>query len=58
MYVCSVTSVMSDSLQPHGLQAASPLYPWVYPSKNTGVAWHFLLHYKCLRLLNLAENLN
>ena len=35
---CSVTSVVSDSLQPHGL-----LCPWDSPDKNTGVGCHFLL---------------
>ena len=36
-------SVMSDSLQPHGLQHASILCPWDFPSKITGVGCHFLL---------------
>ena len=37
-------SVMSDSLQPHGLQSARFLCPWDSPGKNTGVGSHFLLH--------------
>ena len=34
---------MSNSLQPHGLQPASLLYPWDSPNKNIGVACHALL---------------
>ena len=36
-------SVMSNSLQPHGLQHTRPLCPWDFPAKNTGVGCHFLL---------------
>ena len=36
-------SVMSDSLQPHGLWPARLLYPWNSPGKNTGVGSHSLL---------------
>ena len=36
-------SVMSDSLQPHGLQHTRLLCPWDFPGKNTGVDCHFLL---------------
>ena len=39
VYVCSV---MSDSLQPHGLQPARLLCPWNFPGKNTGAGCHFL----------------
>ena len=39
--VCSVTS---DSSPLHGLQPASLLCPWDFPSKNTRVGCHFLLH--------------
>ena len=35
--------VMSESLQPHGLQPARLLFPWSDPGKNTGVGYHFLL---------------
>ena len=31
------------TLQPHGMQTASFLCPWVFPGKNTGVGSHFLL---------------
>ena len=35
--------VVSDSLQPHGLQPTRLLCPWDFPGKNTGVGCHFLL---------------
>ena len=40
--VC-VSSVMSDSLQPHGVKPARLLCPWDFPGKNTGICCHFLL---------------
>ena len=40
---CQVTSVMSDSLQPHGLWPTRLLCPWDSPGKNTGVGCHALL---------------
>ena len=44
MHVCILSrSVMSDSLQPHGLQPTRPLCPWNSPGKNTGVGCHSLL---------------
>ena len=36
-------SVVSNSLQPHGLKPARLLRPWNSPGKNTGVASHSLL---------------
>ena len=36
-------SIMSDSLQPHGLWPAKLLCPWNFPGKNTGVGSHPLL---------------
>ena len=36
-------SVMSDSLQPHGLQPTRLLCPWNSPGKNIGVGCHSLL---------------
>ena len=36
-------SVISDSLQPHGLLPTRLLCPWDFPGKNTEVACHFLL---------------
>ena len=43
LHTCSVASVVSDSLWPHGLSPARLLCPWDSPSKNTGVDCHFLL---------------
>ena len=40
--VCAC-SVMSDSLQPHGLYTARLLCPWDFPGRNIGVGYHFLL---------------
>ena len=40
--VCAC-SVMSNSLQPHGLQPARLLCPWNFPGKNTGMGCRFLL---------------
>ena len=36
-------SVVSDSLQPHGLQPTRLLCPWDSPGKNSGVGCHCLL---------------
>ena len=36
-------SVMSNSLQLHGLLPARFLCPWDFPGKNTAVGCHFLL---------------
>ena len=36
-------SVVSDPLQPHGLQPARLLCQWDFPGKNTGVGCHFFL---------------
>ena len=38
-----VCSVVSDSLQPYGLQPVKLLCPWDFPGKNTGEGCHFLL---------------
>ena len=43
MYTLYVHSVMSDSLQPHGLQPTWLLCSWNFPGKNVGVGCHFLL---------------
>ena len=42
VYVC-VHSVVSDSLQTHGLYPARLLCPWNFPGKNSGVGCHCLL---------------
>ena len=36
-------SVLSEASRPHGLQPATILCSWDFPSKNTGVGCHFLL---------------
>ena len=41
--MCISRSVVSDSLQPHGLQPARFLCPWNSLGKNTGVGNHSLL---------------
>ena len=43
VHACLVTSVVSDSLQPHGPWPAGLLCSWDSPGKNTGVGCHFLL---------------
>ena len=40
LHACSVGSVMSDSLLPHGLQPTRLLCPWDSPGKNTAVGYH------------------
>ena len=45
---CSVTSVVSNTLQPHGPQPTRLLCPWDFPSKNTGLGFHALLQEICL----------
>ena len=41
MHAC-VTSVTSDSLQPHGLYPTRLLCPWDSPGKNSGMGCHAL----------------
>ena len=43
--VCEATSVVSDSLRPHGWQPTRLLCPWDSPGKNAGVGCHFLLQW-------------
>ena len=40
---CCHWSVVSDCLQPHGLQPARLLHPRDSPGKKTGVGCHFLV---------------
>ena len=49
-------SVVSDSLQPHGLQPTRLLRPWDFPGKSTGVGCHCLLGSICIAYwkINLA----
>ena len=46
-------SVVSDSLQPHGLEPTRLLCPWNSPGQNTRVGCHFLLQ----GILTLGLNL-
>ena len=46
-------SVMSDSLQPHGLQPTRLPRPWDSPGKNTGVGCRFLL--QCMKVKSESE---
>ena len=41
--MCVSHSVMTDSLQPHGVEPTRFLRLWDFPGKNTGVGCHFLL---------------
>ena len=41
--ICVSCSVVSDSLQLHGLEPTRFLCPWDSPGKNTGVGCHALL---------------
>ena len=48
-----VTSVMSDSVQPHRWQPTRLPRPWDSPGKNTGVGCHFLL--QCMKVKSESE---
>ena len=51
--MCSVASVVSDSLQPRRQQPTRLPRPWDSPGKNTGVGCHFLL--QCMKVKNESE---
>ena len=44
--MCSVTPVVSDSVQPHRRQPTRLPRPWDSPGKDAGVGCHFLLQCK------------
>ena len=44
LFWCLVTKLCQTILQSYGLQPARLLCPWDFPSKNTGVGCHLLLH--------------
>ena len=44
-FLCSVASVVSNSVRPHGQQCTRLPCMQDSPGKNTGVGCHFLLHY-------------
>ena len=48
-----VTSVVSDSVQPHRWQPTRLPHPWDSPGKNTGVSCHFLL--QCMKVKSENE---
>ena len=57
----AVTSVVSDSERPHGLQPTQLLHPWDSPGKSTGVGCHRLLRqaeYIYVYIYNDAELIN
>ena len=49
----AVTSVMSDSVQPHRRQPTRLPRPWDSPGKNTGVGCHFFL--QCMKVKSKSE---
>ena len=49
----AVTSVVSDSVQPHRRQPTRLRHPWDFPGKNTGVGCHFLL--QCMKVKSESE---
>ena len=50
---CYVTSVMSNSVQPHRRLPSRLPRPWDSPGKNTGVGRHFLL--QCIKVKSERE---
>ena len=48
-----VTSVVSNSVQPHRRQPTGLPRPWDSPDKNTGVGCHFLL--QCMKVKSESE---
>ena len=50
---CLVTSVVSNSVQPHRRQPTRMPHPWDSPGKNTGVGCHFLL--QCMKVKSESE---
>jgi len=53
---CCVTSVVSDSVQPHRQQPTRLPCPWDSPGKNTGVGCHFLL--QCMKVKVKVKSLS
>ena len=50
---CKVTSVVSDSVQPHRWHPTRLPRPWDSPGKNTGVGCHFLR--QCMKVKSESE---
>ena len=51
--LCSVASVVSDSVRPHRWQPTGLPHPWDSPGKNIGVGCHFLL--QCMKVKSESE---
>ena len=51
--LCQVTSVVSNSVQPHRRQPTRLPRPWDSSGKNTGVGCHFLL--QCMKVKSESE---
>ena len=52
-YCCQVTSVVSNSVQPHRRQPIRLPCPWDSPGKNAGMGCHFLL--QCMKVKSESE---
>ena len=52
---CQVTSVVSDSVQPHRWQPTRLLRPWDTPGKSTGVGCHCLLQCMKVKVKSLSR---
>ena len=50
---CCITSIVSDSVQPHRRQPTRLRHPWDSPGKNTGVGCQFLL--QCMKVESESE---
>ena len=50
-----ITSVLSDSVQPHRRQPTRLLCPWDSPGKNTGEGCHFLLQCMKVKVKSLSR---
>ena len=50
---CYITSVVTDSVQPHRRQPTRLLRPWDSPGKNTGLGCHFVL--QCMKVKSESE---
>ena len=53
MCLCSVASVVSNSVRPHRRQPTRLSCPWDSPGKSTGVGCHFLL--QCMKVKSESE---
>ena len=59
---CWVTSVVSDSVRPHGWQPIRLPCPWDSPGKNTGVGWddltilYFIWLMWCITFIDLCTS--